>query len=114
MSFLARSVRVAARRSVPRSRHYTTELESIVPKQEWLVEQQAKEHHAAETTNLWRRISWYVCMPAIITCTAWVYNAEFEHNAHLEHLRAENDGHTFLRFLATIISINGPSRSRGA
>ncbi|KIL70944.1 hypothetical protein M378DRAFT_155892 [Amanita muscaria Koide BX008] len=54
---------------------------------------EAVEHHAAETTELWRKISWYVCIPAIITCTAWVYNAEAEHNAHLDHLRAENDGH---------------------
>jgi len=23
---------------------------------------------------------------------AWVYNAEVEHNAHLDHLRAENNG----------------------
>ena len=29
----------------------------------------------------------------VAVCCAWVYNAELEHKHHLDHLRAENDGH---------------------
>lgn len=28
----------------------------------------------------------------VVVCVAWVYNAEVEHKAHLDHLRAENGG----------------------
>lgn len=28
----------------------------------------------------------------VAVCVAWVYNAEVEHKAHLDHLKAENDG----------------------
>ena len=28
----------------------------------------------------------------VAVCTAWVYNAEVEHAAHIEHIKAENGG----------------------
>ncbi|KDR84878.1 hypothetical protein GALMADRAFT_149419 [Galerina marginata CBS 339.88] len=48
--------------------------------------------HAAEASDLWRKISFYVCVPAIAVCVAWVYNAEVEHAAHVEHIKEENGG----------------------
>ncbi|KAK2462000.1 hypothetical protein APHAL10511_006463 [Amanita phalloides] len=92
MSFLARSsLRGATRRSAARARSFATE--PIPAKKEWILQQEAVQHHAQETTHLWRKISFYVCMPGIATCMAWVYNAEAEHADHLEHLKHENDGH---------------------
>ncbi|PFH50779.1 hypothetical protein AMATHDRAFT_3636 [Amanita thiersii Skay4041] len=92
MSFIARnSLRAVVRRSAPRLRSYTTEPASVT--KEWLAEQEAHTHHAAATTDLWRKISFYVCVPGIATCIAWVYNVESEHAAHIEHLKEENDGH---------------------
>ncbi|KAF8632581.1 hypothetical protein AX15_001789 [Amanita polypyramis BW_CC] len=92
MSFLARSpLRSAMRRNTARIRSYTSE--PIPARKEWLMELEASEHHAHETAHLWRKISLYVCVPAIATCAAWVYNAEAEHSAHLEHLKEEHGGH---------------------
>ncbi|KAF8736015.1 hypothetical protein AX14_001020 [Amanita brunnescens Koide BX004] len=92
MSFLAgSSLRSAVKRSAARVRSFTSE--PIPAKKEWILEQEAKEHHASDASDLWRKISFYVCAPAIATCTAWVYNAEAEHAEHLEHLKHDNDGH---------------------
>lgn len=92
MSFLARSsFRTAVKRSATRFRSFTTE--PVPATKEWMLEQEAQVHHAEETTHLWRKISFYVCAPAIATCMAWVYKAEAEHAEHLEHLKHENDGH---------------------
>ncbi|KAF8811662.1 hypothetical protein BYT27DRAFT_7252631 [Phlegmacium glaucopus] len=42
--------------------------------------------------GLWRKISFYVCVPAIAICVAWAYNAEAEHSAHVEHIKEESGG----------------------
>ena len=50
--------------------------------------------HACQYVPVHRDPPWAANKPVlVITCTAWVYNAEAEHNAHLDHLRTENDGH---------------------
>jgi cytochrome c oxidase subunit 6a len=85
MSFLAHRSFGALSRSSRR-------IHSATPYRNYISEQEALQHHAAETTGLWRKISYFVCIPAIAVCVAWVYNAEVEHNAHLDHIRAENDG----------------------
>lgn len=36
-----------------------------------------------ETTDLWRKISFYVCIPGIIVGGLWTYKVE---SAHAEHL----------------------------
>ncbi|KAF4623011.1 hypothetical protein D9613_001707 [Agrocybe pediades] len=102
MSFAARTLsrRIAARApsrlqaAKPRS-FATAATESIAEKpnfQHYLKEDQALTHHAAEASDLWRKISFYVCVPAIAVCVAWVYNAEAEHAAHIEHIKHENGG----------------------
>jgi len=95
MSTLARiSFRSAVRNAPRRSRGFAQAVaESENPGlQKYLAEDKALAHHAAQASNLWRKISFYVCVPAIATCTAWVYNVESEHAAHLEHIKEENGG----------------------
>jgi len=60
--------------------------------QKYLEADKALAHHAAEASDLWRKISYYVCIPAITVCVAWVYNAEAEHAAHISHVKEENGG----------------------
>ncbi|KAF8078701.1 COX6A, subunit VIa of cytochrome c oxidase [Lyophyllum atratum] len=88
MSLLSRNALRTVGRPVRQVRSYT----STPAYKSYLAEQAALEHHAAETSDLWRKISFFVCLPGIAVCTAWVYNAEVEHHHHLDHLRAENDG----------------------
>ncbi|CAK5264539.1 unnamed protein product, partial [Mycena citricolor] len=44
------------------------------------------------TAELWRKMSYYVCIPALAIFGTYVYNVEIEHKAHNAHLMAENDG----------------------
>ncbi|KAJ3803349.1 cytochrome c oxidase, subunit VIa [Lentinula aff. detonsa] len=85
------SFRLLARRTAPALRRFSTET-PVAGKNAYLANLEAVGHHAAETTELWRKISNYVCLPAIAVCGAWVYNLEMEHKAHIEHEKAENDG----------------------
>lgn len=34
------------------------------------------------TTDLWRKISYYICIPAVILTTLWVYKLEKAHEEH--------------------------------
>ncbi|THV07678.1 mitochondrial cytochrome c oxidase subunit VIa [Dendrothele bispora CBS 962.96] len=83
--------RLLARRAGPAFRRFSTEAPTT-HKSPYIAELEAVEHHAHETTDLWRKISFYVCIPAIAVCSAWVWNIEAEHKAHSEHLKHENDG----------------------
>ncbi|KAI0639694.1 mitochondrial cytochrome c oxidase subunit VIa [Trametes polyzona] len=86
MSMLA--ARRAALRAVPRARNFA----AAAGKSNYREQMEATVHHAAETTELWRKISFFVCLPAIAVCTLWVRNVEAEHEAHKEHLIHENGG----------------------
>ena len=82
----------SAARVVPRAaRQYSAAAENPALTK-YLADQSALAHHAAQTTELWRKISYFACFPGILVCAAWVYNAEVEHAAHLEHLKHENGG----------------------
>jgi len=89
MSLLAVSRR-AAWRAAPRS---TRSVVVDAPAKEWVTKREAVKHHAHDTTDLWRKISFYACLPAITACYFWVQKVEGEHAVHQEHLKAENDGH---------------------
>jgi len=82
--------RRAAWRAAPRS---TRSVVVEAPAKEWVTKREAIKHHAKDTTDLWRKISFYVCIPAITACYFWVEKVEAEHTEHQEHLKAENDGH---------------------
>ncbi|KAI0715314.1 mitochondrial cytochrome c oxidase subunit VIa [Earliella scabrosa] len=85
MSFVARR---AALRAVPRARGFA----AAAGKQSYREQQEALVAHAGETTELWRKISYFVCLPAIAACTLWVRNVEAEHEAHQHHIKEENGG----------------------
>jgi len=82
-----------ARRAILRSASFSRSLVVDATAKEYVAKREAIKHHAHGTTDLWRKISYYGCIPAIAVCIAWVRNAEAEHHAHQEHLAAENDGH---------------------
>ncbi|PCH33861.1 mitochondrial cytochrome c oxidase subunit VIa [Wolfiporia cocos MD-104 SS10] len=88
MSMLART---AALRAIPRARGYANTTGELM-KTNWAEKQAALQSHAAETANLWRRISYYVCLPAIAVTALWVRNLENEHEEHIEHVKAEHGG----------------------
>ncbi|KAI4527392.1 mitochondrial cytochrome c oxidase subunit VIa [Schizophyllum commune Tattone D] len=92
MSLLARNVArssLRAARPMGRRGYLTPNPEAA---EQFVARQKAVEQHAAETTDLWRKVSFYVCIPAMLLCGAYVYKKETDHLAHLEHLRHENDG----------------------
>ncbi|WVQ97080.1 hypothetical protein IAU59_004190 [Kwoniella sp. CBS 9459] len=59
---------------------------------EFIANRNAVRAHAAETTELWRKISLYVCIPGALVGAAWCYKLESAHHEHLEHLKHENGG----------------------
>ncbi|KAJ2927155.1 hypothetical protein H1R20_g9902, partial [Candolleomyces eurysporus] len=90
MSFALRNALRTATRAAPRrARGFASENAAL---QAWQAEEKALVHHAAETTELWRKISYFVCLPGIAVCVAWVYNAEVAHAEHIEHIKHENGG----------------------
>ncbi|KAL0951330.1 hypothetical protein HGRIS_008035 [Hohenbuehelia grisea] len=89
MSFLARPALRSALRAPRATRLYSAPSGG----NSFTAQQAAIEHHAEGTTELWRKVSFYVCFPAVAVCVAWVYNAEAAHAEHEAHVRAENDGH---------------------
>ncbi|KAI1317218.1 Cytochrome c oxidase subunit 6A, mitochondrial [Mortierella claussenii] len=55
----------------------------------WLAERIAIKEHAGPAADTWRKISIYVCIPALIAASANAYNLYSKHQAHLEHERHE-------------------------
>ncbi|WVR05698.1 hypothetical protein IAU60_002722 [Kwoniella sp. DSM 27419] len=83
--------RVAARSVRPAVRGFA----SAAPQageNEFIANRNAVRAHAAETTELWRKISFYVCVPGAIVGALWTYKLEAAHHEHIEHLKAENGG----------------------
>jgi len=62
------------------------------PTKEWLETQASVEHHAEETTQLWRKISFFVAFPATLLTALWVRRVEAEHEAHEAHIKEEHGG----------------------
>ncbi|THH18486.1 hypothetical protein EW146_g2491 [Bondarzewia mesenterica] len=89
MSLLARNARAVAR-TVSKSRSYSLVVDA--PSSEWVAKRTAVKHHAAETAQLWRKISFFVCFPTALAVLAWVRNVEAEHAEHEEHVKAEHGG----------------------
>ncbi|KAH8907526.1 cytochrome c oxidase-like protein [Coniochaeta sp. PMI_546] len=52
----------------------------------FIKERQAVKEHAATSTDLWRKISLYVCIPALLIAGVNAYNLWNEHWEHWEHL----------------------------
>ncbi|KIY50569.1 COX6A, subunit VIa of cytochrome c oxidase [Fistulina hepatica ATCC 64428] len=89
MSFLARTtVRVTPRFARASSTG------STLPKtaKEYFEQQKVHDAHHLQTAELWRKISYFVCLPAILLVSYTAYNKESEHKHHLDHLAHENGG----------------------
>lgn len=48
------------------------------------------------TTETWRKISVYVCIPAIVAASANAYNLWAKHQEHLEH--EKHEGHEQVKY----------------
>ncbi|THH04157.1 hypothetical protein EW145_g5732 [Phellinidium pouzarii] len=96
---LPRAVARSAPRYAFRARGFAAHAEHVEqiviegnPSKEWLANKANIEHHAAETTELWRRISFFVAVPATFLAVLWVRRVETEHAEHTEHIKAEHGG----------------------
>lgn len=55
-------------------------------------EREAIKKHAAGSSELWRKITYYVAFPSIVLALVNAYNLAQEHEHHLEHIKEENGG----------------------
>ncbi|KAI0033398.1 cytochrome c oxidase, subunit VIa, partial [Vararia minispora EC-137] len=62
------------------------------PPKEWVAKREAIKAHAQTTTDLWRKICFYVAVPSTLATYLWVHNVEAEHHAHIEHEKEANGG----------------------
>ncbi|KAF8331502.1 cytochrome c oxidase, subunit VIa [Cantharellus anzutake] len=71
--------------------------------EEWIAQRQAIKTHAnafltslvssdIETSELWRRISFFACVPGVFLLALYVKQVEDEHHEHMEHVKAELGG----------------------
>ncbi|CCG84465.1 protein of unknown function [Taphrina deformans PYCC 5710] len=56
----------------------------------FVTERNAVKEHAYETSDLWRKISIYVCVPALLIAGVNAYNLYTAHQAHVLHEAEEN------------------------
>ncbi|KAI0204256.1 cytochrome c oxidase, subunit VIa [Astrocystis sublimbata] len=76
---LAAQLRAPAVRNTIQRRLASTE-------NQFIKEREAVKHHAAGTTELWRKISIYTVLPCLILAGANAYNLWTEHWEHWSHL----------------------------
>ncbi|KAK4686379.1 cytochrome c oxidase subunit 6a, partial [Tremellales sp. Uapishka_1] len=74
---------------------------------EFMANRAATKVHASETTDLWRKISLYVCVPGILVGALWTYKVEEGHAEHLAHLAEENGGEMPDRSVYSYMNIRG-------
>ncbi|WOO83698.1 Cytochrome c oxidase subunit 6A, mitochondrial [Vanrija pseudolonga] len=83
-------IRPVLRTSVRAARTFSTEAGAAG--NDFVAQRAAVKAHAKDTTALWRNISFFACIPAIIGGSFWAYKLEADHHHHLEHLKEENGG----------------------
>ncbi|GAA5984981.1 hypothetical protein JCM10908_002473 [Rhodotorula pacifica] len=84
--------RTAALRGTAARRLFATAAPGQASKTEFEQTRHAIEHHAAQSAELWRKITYYVAFPAIIIAILNAKNLAAEHEHHLEHMKEENGG----------------------
>ncbi|KAF8307177.1 hypothetical protein DL93DRAFT_2171845 [Clavulina sp. PMI_390] len=89
---LARGVRVAR---VQQTRRYAAKAAEHPPGyvptgEEWIAQRQAVQDHAAGTTKLWKNVSLYACIPALVGIGYYVKTVEDAHHAHMAHEKHEH------------------------
>ncbi|CAH7676468.1 cytochrome c oxidase, subunit VIa, partial [Phakopsora pachyrhizi] len=55
-------------------------------------EREAVKQHASQSSENWRKITYYVAFPCIGLALVNAYNLAKEHEKHLEHIKEENGG----------------------
>ncbi|KAF8458503.1 cytochrome c oxidase subunit VIa-domain-containing protein [Terfezia claveryi] len=73
-------LRIAARRAYTSTREAKAAAENA-----FIKERVATKHHAAETAELWRKLSIYIVIPALIVSSINAYNLWTEHWDHVAH-----------------------------
>ncbi|SCZ98346.1 BZ3500_MvSof-1268-A1-R1_Chr3-2g06311 [Microbotryum saponariae] len=91
MSALFRTLRTTSRRAPSTVRSYATATEGSGAN-EFIKHREAIQHHAAQSAQLWRKITLYVACPAIVVGFLNAMNLMAEHEAHVEHIKHENGG----------------------
>ncbi|KAF9975929.1 Cytochrome c oxidase subunit 6A, mitochondrial [Actinomortierella ambigua] len=66
----------------------------------WLAERIARKEHAGPSAETWRKISIFVCMPAIVASTANAYRLYAEHQEHMAHHPPEKIKYPYMRLRA--------------
>ncbi|MBW0517462.1 hypothetical protein O181_057177 [Austropuccinia psidii MF-1] len=84
------ALRSVAARSVSR-RTYVNAGEGALG-ESFLKEREAIRKHASGSSELWRKITYYVGFPSIVLALINAYNLAQEHERHLEHIKEENGG----------------------
>ncbi|WVQ85272.1 hypothetical protein IAT38_007437 [Cryptococcus sp. DSM 104549] len=82
--------RAVARTARPAVRGFATA--SSAGENDFVRKRLAVRAHAAETTDLWRKISFFVCLPGVLVGAIWTYKVEAAHAEHFEHIKHENGG----------------------
>ncbi|GAA5869792.1 hypothetical protein JCM16303_001794 [Sporobolomyces ruberrimus] len=59
---------------------------------EFIKSRKAVADHAAHSSELWRKITYYVAFPAVIVGLLNAKSMADEHEHHLEHIKHENGG----------------------
>ncbi|OAA63299.1 cytochrome c oxidase subunit [Niveomyces insectorum RCEF 264] len=76
-----------ARRAMPAARRfYSAPTAGAAGENAFVRERRAVQEHAAQSANLWRKISIFVCIPALIGAGANAYYLWNEHWEHWSHL----------------------------
>ncbi|KAG0146923.1 hypothetical protein CROQUDRAFT_656718 [Cronartium quercuum f. sp. fusiforme G11] len=58
----------------------------------FIKEREAVRKHAAGSSELWRKITYYVGFPSVVLALLNAQRLANEHEAHLEHIKEENGG----------------------
>ncbi|KAH8923446.1 cytochrome c oxidase, subunit VIa [Atractiella rhizophila] len=93
--FSQRALRIAARNSVTLrqvSQRRGIAAKSVEKAQNYLKNEEAISHHAEKTTDLWRKITFFVAIPSVALAWLNFERIEKEEHAHHAHLVELNGG----------------------
>ncbi|GAA5946022.1 hypothetical protein JCM1841_004303 [Sporobolomyces salmonicolor] len=86
--FRPAAFRATLRQAAPK-RAFATE---AAAENDFIKTRQAIEHHAKDSAELWRKITYYVALPAIVVGALNAKALADDHEHHLEHIKEENGG----------------------
>ncbi|WVO13401.1 hypothetical protein L204_101016 [Cryptococcus depauperatus] len=86
-------LRIASRAIRSPARGFSTAVNA--GENDFVAKRAAVKAHAAETTDLWRKISFYVCIPGVMVGALWTYKVESAHLEHQAHAPAPSEKPVF-------------------